>query len=236
MILIRIWVKTLLAFTLIFSLNSIWGSHITFSFGPSLLKQGMVGDDIYELQSRLSYLGYYKGSIDGIYGSQTKAAVRDFQSRFGMKVDGVAGSKTKDMLVRATPKWDPKTMKKVSSNPKFSDNDIKLMAMTVHGEARGEPYIGQVAVAAVILNRLESPDFPHSISSIIFQPRAFTAVDDGQIWLTPNETSFVAVRDAINGWDPTGEALYYFNPDTATSKWIWTRPQIKKIGQHIFAR
>ncbi|KMK76707.1 hypothetical protein AB990_14850 [Alkalihalobacillus pseudalcaliphilus] len=116
----------------------------------------------------------------------------------------------------------------------FSDNDIRIMAQAVYGEARGEPYIGQVAVAAVILNRLNSPSFPNTVYDIIFEPRAFTAVADGQIWLDPNEQSRKAVLDAINGQDPSGNALYYFNPDTATSAWIWSRPQIKKIGQHIF--
>lgn len=118
----------------------------------------------------------------------------------------------------------------------FSQNDIQLMANAVYGEARGEPYEGQVAVAAVILNRLESPTFPNTISGVIFEPRAFTAVADGQIWLTPNETARKAVLDAINGWDPTGNATYYFNPDTATSAWIWSRPQIKQIGKHIFCK
>ncbi|RFU65560.1 spore cortex-lytic enzyme [Peribacillus glennii] len=118
----------------------------------------------------------------------------------------------------------------------YSQNDIQLMANAVYGEARGESYIGQVAIAAVILNRLESPSFPNSISGVIFEPRAFTAVADGQIWLTPNERAREAVIDAINGWDPTGNAQYYFNPDTATSPWIWTRPQIKKIGKHIFCK
>ncbi len=116
----------------------------------------------------------------------------------------------------------------------YTERDLQLIANAVYGEARGEPYEGQVAVAAVILNRLESPDFPNSISDIIFQPLAFTAVADGQIWLTPNERAKQAVLDAMNGWDPTENALYYFNPKTATSKWIWTRPQIKQIGQHIF--
>ena len=110
------------------------------------------------------------------------------------------------------------------------------MANAVYGESRGEPYIGQVAVASVILNRVNSASFPNSISGVIFEPRAFTAVADGQIWLTPNEQAKKAVVDAINGWDPTGEALYYFNPDTATSGWIWTRPQIKQIGKHIFCK
>ncbi|UOQ85899.1 spore cortex-lytic enzyme [Gracilibacillus salinarum] len=116
----------------------------------------------------------------------------------------------------------------------FSQNDIQIMANAVYGEARGEPYEGQVAVASVILNRVESPSFPNTVSGVIFEPRAFTAVSDGQIWLTPNEQAKKAVLDAINGWDPTGEAIYYFNPDTATSAWIWSRPQIKRIGKHVF--
>ena len=118
----------------------------------------------------------------------------------------------------------------------YSQNDIQLMANAVYGEARGEPYVGQVAVAAVILNRVKSPTFPNNVSGVIFEPRAFTAVADGQIWLTPNDTAKQAVLDAINGWDPTGSAEYYFNPDTATSAWIWSRPQIKKIGKHIFCK
>ncbi|HWI48345.1 MAG TPA: cell wall hydrolase, partial [Rummeliibacillus sp.] len=117
---------------------------------------------------------------------------------------------------------------------KFSEEDLKLMANAVFGEARGEPYEGQVAVAAVILNRRDSPDFPNTISGIIFQPRAFTAVADGQIWLTPNKQAMEAVIDAMNGWDPSQHALYYFNPKTATSQWIWTRKQITQIGEHIF--
>nr|WP_295972406.1 spore cortex-lytic enzyme [uncultured Bacillus sp.] len=130
----------------------------------------------------------------------------------------------------------PKTPTAANVPNGFSQNDIQLMANAVHGEARGEPYIGQVAIAAVILNRVNSSSFPNTISGVIFEPRAFTAVADGQIWLAPNEDSKKAVLDAINGWDPTGEALYYFNPDTATSGWIWTRPQIKQIGKHIFCK
>lgn len=118
----------------------------------------------------------------------------------------------------------------------ISANDRKLMANAVYGEARGEPYQGQVAIAAVILNRLESPSFPDTPSGVIFEPRAFTAVADGQIWLTPNEKAKKAVNDALRGWDPTGGCTYYFNPVTATSKWIWSRPQVKRIGKHIFCR
>lgn len=134
------------------------------------------------------------------------------------------------------PKPNTNTNKPNASNTPagFSQNDIQLMANAVYGEARGEPYEGQVAVAAVILNRVNSASFPNTVSGVIFEPRAFTAVADGQIWLTPNERAKQAVLDAINGWDPSSNALYYFNPDTATSAWIWTRPQIKKIGKHIF--
>jgi N-acetylmuramoyl-L-alanine amidase len=130
----------------------------------------------------------------------------------------------------------PRTTTAVNVPQGYSQNDINLMANAVHGESRGEPYEGQVAVAAVILNRVESALFPNTVSGVIFEPRAFTAVADGQIWLTPNEKSKQAVLDAINGWDPTGGAIYYFNPATATSSWIWGRPQIKQIGKHIFCK
>jgi N-acetylmuramoyl-L-alanine amidase len=134
----------------------------------------------------------------------------------------------------AAPKAPPKKPTAANTPGGFSSNDIQLMANAVYGESRGEPYTGQVAVAAVILNRVNSASFPNTVSGVIFEPGAFTAVADGQIWLTPNEQAKKAVLDAINGIDPTGEALYYFNPVTATSKWIWSRPQIKRIGKHIF--
>lgn len=225
------------------------------AFSGQVIQQGASGDDVIELQARLQYIGYYKGKIDGVYGWGTYWAVRNFQEAFGLPIDGLVGATTKNKLVKAS-KYDESYVKSqiakgrsfthygkgTSRNkttaqsvpPGFSQNDIQLMANAVHGEARGEPYEGQVAVAAVILNRLESQSFPNTVSGVIFEPRAFTAVADGQIWLTPNETSKKAVLDAINGWDPTGNALYYFNPDTATSAWIWTRPQIKRIGKHIF--
>ncbi|MDF2904651.1 MAG: germination-specific spore cortex-lytic enzyme, partial [Bacillus sp. (in: firmicutes)] len=138
--------------------------------------------------------------------------------------------------VPAKPKAPPKKPTAANTPNGFSQNDIKLLANAVHGESRGEPYIGQVAVAAVILNRVNSAAFPNTVSGVIFEPGAFTAVADGQIYLTPNALSKKAVIDAINGWDPTGEALYYFNPATATNGWIWGRPQIKKIGKHIFCK
>ncbi|HZG57340.1 spore cortex-lytic enzyme [Paenibacillus sp.] len=229
------------------------------AFSNTTLKYGAVGQDVRELQGRLKYLGYYKGAIDGDFGYKTLTSVKSFQSKFGMKADGIVGSATKLKLYNATKKWRPgaetagqgggaaatkpkttgagaaKTISP-SSHRGYSSNDLKMMANAVYGEARGEPYEGQVAVAAVILNRVDSGSFPNTPSGVIFQPGAFTAVADGQIWLTPNESAMKAVQDALNGWDPSDGCLYYFNPVTATSKWIWSRPQYKKIGRHIFCR
>jgi len=228
------------------------------TFSSATLKSGSSGKDVNELQGRLKYLGFFDGKIDGQFGPTTKNAVTWFQWKFGMKSDGVVGAKTKLKLWEATKNWKPTaeeapapstgggsgggkesssdndSNETKSSKLGFSANDLKLMANAVYGESRGEPYIGQVAVAAVILNRVKSPSFPNSVSGVIFQPGAFTAVADGQIWLTPNANAKKAVDDAINGWDPSGGCLYYFNPETATSKWIWTRPQVKTIGKHIF--
>lgn len=233
------------------------------AFSPQVIQHGAVGEDVIELQARLKHIGFFHGKVDGVFGWSTYWALRNFQYEFGMEIDGLAGAQTKEKLAKATKYNEAETKAKMYQTPNnqggqqpapaqegqqakkpeatavnvpqgFSQNDIKLMANAVHGEARGEPYVGQVAVAAVILNRAESSTFPNTISGVIFEPRAFTAVADGQIWLTPNETAERAVRDAINGWDPSGNALYYFNPVTATSDWIWSRPQIKKIGKHIF--
>lgn len=227
------------------------------TFSSAVIKHGSTGSDVKELQGRLKYLGFYNGSVDGIFGSRTKNAVTWFQWEFGLTSDGVVGSKTKEKLVKATSKWyaalteDKKTTGSSNSSSGssgssgsssqsslggFSESDIQLMANAVYGEARGEPYQGQVAVAAVILNRIKHQDFPNTVYGVIFEPRAFTAVADGQIYLTPNETAKKAVREAINGWDPTYGCIYYFNPDTATSAWIWTRQQVMTIGKHIFCK
>lgn len=201
--------------------------------------QGDRGGYVWELQNRLKFLGYYTGPVNGIFTERTTKAVKLFQYEFGMKIDGLVGSKTKEKLWRATRSWKPNASEAnqpVKTSHGLSQKEIDMIARAVYGEARGEPYIGQVAVAAVILNRVESNKFPNTPSAVIFQPLAFTAVADGQIWLTPNETAKKATLDALNGWDPSNGALYYFNPVTATSKWIWSRPQIKKIGKHIFCR
>ncbi|MDV2884304.1 cell wall hydrolase [Alkalihalophilus pseudofirmus] len=321
----------------------------THAFTDQVIQQGATGDDVVELQSRLQYIGFYNGKIDGVYGWGTYWAVRNYQYEFGLDIDGLVGPEMKEMLAKSTEYNEQfvkralnegrkfthygGTPKKIQKGPKgsrdkqmrkgrggeapapgggqtgeapapapgggqtgetpapgggqtgetpapapgeaapggeapapetpeqapvpeeetpedqnndadiekatnvppgYSDNDLQLMAQAVYGEARGEPYVGQVAVAAVIINRINSPTFPNTVSGVIFEPRAFTAVADGQIWMTPDDTARRAVLDALNGQDPSGNAMYYFNPDTATSGWIWSRPQIKKIGKHIF--
>nr|WP_255807542.1 spore cortex-lytic enzyme [Cohnella mopanensis] len=230
------------------------------TFSNAILKVGSSGKDIYELQGRLKALGYFNGKVDGQFGASTKNAVTWFQWKFGMKSDGIVGAKTKLKLWNATKDWRPtaedlpqasngggggqgnetptgnNNKLPASNNLGFTEKDMKMMANAVYGESRGEPYEGQVAVAAVIINRVKSSEFPNTATGVIFQPGAFTAVADGQIWLTPNDKAVKAVKDAMSGWDPSDGCLYYFNPETATSKWIWTRPQYKTIGKHIFCR
>ncbi|WP_413469262.1 spore cortex-lytic enzyme [Rossellomorea aquimaris] len=208
------------------------------AFSSQVIQRGATGEDVIELQSRLKYIGFYTSKVDGVFGYNTYWAVRIFQDEFGLPVDGVVGPKTKEKLVKATVYDKGDSTGGGSSNVPngFSQNDIQLMANAVYGESRGESYTGQVAVAAVILNRVRSASFPNTVAGVIYEPGAFTAVADGQINLTPNETAKKAVLDAVNGWDPSDGAIYYFNPDTATSSWIWSRPQIKQIGKHIFCK
>lgn len=206
---------------------------------------------------RLSILGlvtcFALGSLAGVFYIASKNGQERFlrerleSHSFPMKnvETFFAKNEEKSLLHPAAPVMDwaapAKTANTASKRKTFrasqlSANDRKIMANAVYGESRGEPYMGQVAVAAVILNRVKSSAFPNTPSGVIFEPRAFTAVADGQIWLTPNETASKAVNDALKGWDPTGGCTYYFNPATATSGWIWSRPQVKKIGKHIFCR
>ncbi|MDF2547990.1 MAG: spore cortex-lytic enzyme [Anaerosolibacter sp.] len=184
-------------------------------------------------QQKLKQWGYYDGFVDGIYGSKTGDAIKRFQRKNGLTADGIIGAQTKKAL--GLPTGGSTTAYAPTSRGVSRNDDVRLLAMAIHGEARGEPYTGQVAVGAVILNRVRHPSFPNSIAGVVYQPLAFTAVDDGQIYLSPNDTSFKAARDALNGWDPTGGAIYYWNPATATSKWIWTRTPTVKIGKHWFA-
>lgn len=196
---------------------------------------GSSGADVRLVQTKLNNWGYYKGSIDGVYGSATAEAVRSFQRKNGLVVDGIVGPSTWQALGYSTGGTPGAVTVSVSSQGVSQNDNVELLARIISGEARGEPYIGQVAVGAVILNRVQDPRFPKSIAGVIYQPGAFTAVSDGQINLPPVDSARRAAIDALNGWDPTYGSVYYFNPSTATSAWIWTRNQILTIGKHIFA-
>ena len=189
-------------------------------------KFGSSGNEVKQIQTKLKNWGYYSGDIDGVYGSRTTSAVKKFQKSNGLTVDGIAGTATLKAMGISSK----------SSATSNNQSNLNLLARAIYGEARGEPYEGMVAVAAVILNRVRSSNFPSSVAGVIYQPGAFTAVDDGQINLEPNQTAYRAAQDALNGWDPSGGALYYFNPNTATNKWIWSRPLTVVIGKHRFCK
>lgn len=196
-----------------------------------VITQGNRGDTVRTIQRKLKNWGYYKGTVDGIFGPQTKEAVKYFQRKNGLKVDGIVGDKTLAALGMSTGSGSASN----NSSSKYSDSDVMLLAKLIYGEARGESYIGQVAVGAVVLNRIKSASFPNTMAGVIYQKYAFTAVDDGQINLTPNATAKKAAQDAMNGWDPSYGALYYYNPATATSQWIFSRKTTTTIGNHVFA-
>ena len=189
--------------------------------GAVTFQRGSSGDTVTAIQQKLSAWGYYNGAIDGIYGSRTEAAVRYFQQKNGLAVDGKAG---------------PATLAALGINaPSAGGNgDLYLLARLISAEARGEPYQGQVAVGAVVLNRMDHPSFPNTLSGVIYQRGAFTCLSDGQFDQPIADSAYQAARDALNGADPTGGAIYYFNPATATSKWIWSRPVLLIIGKHRF--
>ena len=188
---------------------------------------GDKGDQVTLIQQKLKQNGYFSGTVDGVFGKQTYDAVVWFQRKNGLKVDGAVGESTAAALGI--------TLTGSVSAASYNESETYLLGRLVHGEARGEPYVGKVAVAAVVLNRVKSPSFPNTISGVIYQSGAFDAVSDGQINLTPDEDSLRAARDALNGWDPTGGCLYYYNPATATNGWIWSRTVQLSIGKHNFA-
>lgn len=189
----------------------------------ALSKIGSQGQEVINIQTRLKNWGYYTGSVDGIYGQQTANAVKSFQQKNGLTADGIAGSATLSKIGLPT-------------GSSSTSNDVNLLAMIINGEARGESYTGQVAVGAVVLNRVRHSSFPNTIAGVIYQPGAFTAVDDGQINKPIESSCYNAARDALNGWDPSGSAIYYYNPSTATSSWIRSRPVITQIGKHVFCK
>ncbi len=209
---------------LIFTVSPLTASAVNIVKGDTV-------ENIQAVQTRLKDLGLYTYAIDGIWGSRTLSAVKAFQTQSNLVADGIVGSKTESALgLKLTSSTASDQYNSTSSA------DLDLLARCVYAEARGEPYTGQVAVAAVVLNRKSSSQFPNTISGIIYQPYAFTAVADGQINLRPDDNAYQAARDALNGWDPTNGCLYYYNPATATSKWIWSLTVELTIGRHSFAR
>lgn len=189
----------------------------------ALSRRGSRGQEVVNIQTRLKKWGYLSGNVDGIYGVKTEEAVKKFQRKHGLTPDGIAGPATLAKIGLPTG----------SSGSGYQAN-VNLLARVISGEARGESYEGQVAIAAVVLNRVKHSSFPGTISGVIYQPGAFTAVTDGQINIAPSQSCYNAARDALNGWDPTGGAIYYYNPQTATNNWIRTRPVIRQIGKHVF--
>lgn len=205
----------------------------------AVLRQGASGGEVKEVQRRLKEWGYYSGAIDGIYGKQTVEAVKAFQRKNGLTADGIAGKATYEALgmndsVRALEN-NGSNSQSAQTNSNYTSSDLYLLAKCIYAEARGESYTGQVAVGAVILNRVASSSFPNTISGVIYQKNAFTAVSDGQINLSPDKTAMNAASDALNGWDPTYGCIYYYNPAVATSSWIFGRQTVTTIGKHVFA-
>lgn len=202
----------------------------------AVLRQGSNGGEVKEVQRRLKQWGYYTGAVDGVFGAGTKKAVIAFQKKNGLKADGVVGAATyKALGMNSSYNILMNQAQSGSNTSGYKDADLYLLARTIYAEGRGEPYTGQVAIGAVIMNRVRSSQFPNTISGVVYQRHAFTAVTDGQINLTPDDKAMKAARDAINGWDPTGGALYYYNPAVATSSWIFDRQTVTVIGKHVFA-
>lgn len=200
---------------------------LTLTAQGATLTLGSRGERVALIQQRLKDWGDYQGAVDGVFGRGTYNAVVRFQRRSGLTADGRVGRKTAAAL--------GVSLTGTVSAALYRESELSILARLVSGEARGEPYIGQVAVAAVVLNRVRSDDFPDTVSAVIFQPGAFDAVWDGQFDMTPTDSALRAARDAMNGWDPTGGCTYYYNPSTATNAWIWTRDVQLTIGRHAFA-
>ena len=221
---------TIISISLVFILFISYNIFFRNDTVDALSKYGSRGEEVRQIQTKLKRWGYYDGNVDGIYGSQTLAAVKWFQRKNGLKVDGIAGKNTLEAMGIYS------SSSSSSGSSSSNSNDLNLLSRIIYGEARGEPYEGQVAVGAVVLNRVRSSSFPNTIAGVIYQSGAFDAVSDGQINKTPNSTAKKAAQDALNGWDPSKGAIYYFNPKTATNKWIWSRPMTVTIGNHRFCK
>lgn len=201
----------------------------------ALSKYGSRGDEVTQIQERLTELGYDPGTADGIFGTRTQEAVRAFQQDYGLAVDGIAGENTLRALGLLEDSPDDGDAASTEGYGGFSAGDLDLLASIISAEARGEPYEGQVAVGAVIMNRISHPSFPNTLSGVIYQPGAFSCLNDGGINAATAESAYTAAREAINGSDPTGGAVYYYNPAKTTNKWIWSRQVVAIIGAHRFA-
>lgn len=193
----------------------------------ALSKLGSRGDEVIQIQKKLKEYDVYSGNIDGIYGTLTEKGVRAVQRYNGLTVDGIAGPQTLRVMGISSGSN--------SASTSVSQSDVNLLARIISAEARGEPYEGQVAVGAVVLNRVEHPSFPDTFAGVIYQEGAFTAITDGQFQQPVADSAYRAARDALNGWDPSGGAIYYYNPDKTSNQWIRSRPVIKRIGNHLFA-
>ena len=192
----------------------------------ALSKLGSRGNEVRRIQQKLKNLGYYKGSVDGIYGTKTQKAVRAFQKNCGITADGIAGPKTLKFL----------GLSDSANTGGYSGSDVNLLAKLIAAEARGESYKGQVAVGAVVLNRVDHPSFPDTVAGVIYQRGAFSCVNDSNWNVSPNSTSLKAAQDCINGWDPSGGAIYYYNPAKTSNSFMHSRPTITVIGRHYFCR
>ena len=218
--------RLILAVAIVFAVN-IFIIALAQSAAADLYKKGATGDMIVHVQTRLKNWGYYTGTVDGVFGSKTEDAVRYFQRKNGLNADGEIGNLTLAALgINPT--------QSTASTGQDQSGDLYLLARLISAEARGEPYVGQVAVGAVVLNRVEHPSFPSTISGVIYQPGAFSCLDDGQFDEPISESAYRAAQEALDGSDPSSGAIYYFNPVTATSAWIWSRPLIVQIGNHRF--
>ena len=212
--------RLVLALTVLFAVNILVIAAAQ-SVDAATYKKGSSGQKVTEIQQKLKDWGYYSGAVDGVYGSGTEAAVKKFQQKNGLTADGKVGPSTLSALG-------------ISDTSGAQGGDVQLLARLISAEARGEPYIGQVAVGAVVMNRVRHPSFPSTMSGVIYQAGAFSCLQDGQFYEPVADSAYQAAREALAGSDPTGGAIYYFNPATATSKWIWSRPLIMTIGKHRF--
>ncbi len=206
-------IKVLIALTIIFCMLYVTVNAVS--------KIGSTGKEVSDIQKRLKEWGYYSGAVDGIFGTATRNAVIKFQKANGLEADGIVGKKTLEKMG-------------ISHSQSYLSADYELLARIISAEARGESYVGQVAVGAVVLNRVEHPSFPDTISGVVYQNGAFSCLYDGQFYESITDSAYSAARDVLNGVDPSGGAIYYYNPQKATNKWIFSRPVITTIGRHVF--